>query len=103
MTKRDGYYAKIDTYCAVVGDSIRVELMYPRSEGLPRFIHVGLCDVRAADGLRLSYDFDRDGWKVEQASVFEWEVGSDCDPGWKEVAFVQAWASQVIPDPKEER
>jgi hypothetical protein len=76
---------------------VGVELQYPRCEdGRPTAVEINLCDVRAADGLLISYDFDRDGWVVKQASRFEWEAGDTvCDPGWKEVAFVQAWGSKI--------
>lgn len=48
--------------------------------------------VRAADSVRLSYDFARDGWRVEQASRSERDEGDATrDPGWREVAFVLAW------------
>lgn len=76
-----------------MSDTKRVCLEYPRNEGNPKFVEVDLMDVRAADGLRISYDFERDGWKVEQASTFSWEADDEkCDPDWQEVAFVQAWA-----------
>jgi gentisate 1,2-dioxygenase len=52
-------------------------------------------DVRAADSIRISYDHERDGWKIEQASTFEWEANDTvCDPDWQEVAFVQAWGRE---------
>ncbi len=73
-------------------DDIQVNLEYPRSEDSPKFIRVDLVDVRAADAIRISYDFKRDGWVIEQASVFEWS-GDDpeCDMKWKEAAFCKAW------------
>lgn len=56
---------------------------------------ISLCHTRAADDIRIKYDSDRDGWVIEQASVFEWEAGDkSCDQDWKEVAFVQAWARE---------
>jgi len=79
----------------VAGDTMCVELMYPGLSGRPEFVEVGLTHVRAADSIRISYDFGRDGWKVEQAQVFAWVEGMD--PGnyeWKEVGFFEAWASQ---------
>ena len=49
-------------------------------------------DVRAADNIRISYDYDRDGWVVEQSSIFEWDADDEeCDEDWQEVAFVKAW------------
>ena|ERR1700679_1809666 len=77
------------------GDTATVALWYPRNEDCAKFIHVELSDVRAADGIRVSYDFDRDGWKIEQASTFSWEADDEvCDPNWQEVAFIQSWGRQ---------
>ena len=54
---------------------------------------MSLTDVRAADDIRISYDYDRDGWVIEQASIFEWDGDDEeCDEDWQEVAFVKAWA-----------
>lgn len=78
------------------GDELNLDLWYPRldTSTVKAFV-IGLSDVRAADGIRVSYDFERDGWRIEQASTFSWD-GDDpvCDPDWQEVAFVQAWARQ---------
>ena len=82
---------------------IDAELWYPRTENQPNTVQVALIDVRAADDLRISYDFDRDGWSVQQAAVFEWNTGdTECDSDWQEVAFIQAWASQRVPAPDSE-
>lgn len=84
------------------GESLHLDLWYPRNEtsSVKSFV-IGLSDVRAADGIRVSYDFDRDGWKIEQASTFSWECDDDvCDPDWQEVAFVQAWGREK-PEPGE--
>lgn len=74
-------------------DTQYVDIVYPRCEGNQKFVNVGLMDVSAADPIRISYDFDRDGWVIEQASIFSWPCGETVyDQDWKEVAFVQAWA-----------
>ncbi len=74
-------------------DGVHVDLWYPRNEGATQAIVVGLCDVRAADSVRVSYDFERDGWVIQQAKKSSWEPGDTvCDPQWTEVAFIQAWA-----------
>jgi hypothetical protein len=58
---------------------------------------ISLSHTRAADSIRIKYDSDRDGWVIEQASVFEWDADDTiCDPFWKEVAFVKAWANEKI-------
>ncbi len=78
-------------------DVMFVDHGYPRSENNPKYIVVGLCDVRAADSIRISYDFDRDGWVVEQASIFSWDADDkEMDSDWAEVAFVQAWAREKV-------
>lgn len=70
-----------------------VELWYPRCDGNAKAIDVGLADVRASDGIRVTYDFDRDGWSIQQASTFSWDVDDHiCDADYQEVAFVQSWA-----------
>lgn len=65
---------------------VMVELYYPRNEGNEKAVEVGLVDVRAADSIRVRYDFDRDGWVILQDST----KGED----WQEVAFVEAWGRE---------
>lgn len=90
-----------------IGDELHIDLWYPdlpsdkSFPSLPgdlkdvRCFVIGLMDVRAADNIRVSYDKDRDGWKIEQASTFKWAADDKvCDPDWQEVAFIQAWARQ---------
>lgn len=73
------------------GDTLDVELTYPprsdaeNTKNQCRYIFVDQESVRASDGIRLHYDYDRDGWVIEQ----EPECGEDT---WVEVAFVQSWA-----------
>lgn len=78
------------------GSEMHLDLWYPRSDGSPiKSFVIGLVDVRAADDIRISYDFERDGWKIEQASTFEWDVDDTVsDPDWQEVAFIRAWARE---------
>ena len=74
-----------------------IEWMYPEiyDRSKQSTLIISLSHTRAADDIRIKYDSERDGWVIEQASVFEWD-GSDpvCDPDWQEVAFVQAWARE---------
>lgn len=83
------------------GDTMAVNLWYPRLDGEPKYLQVGLYDVRAADDIRISYDFDRDGWVIEQAWTEDVEVPPspehkhgyiDSVEHWQEVGFVRAWA-----------
>lgn len=87
-------YDDLKTFC--------VDLWYPQcldQGGVSRFdrIEVGLIDTRVADSIQVSYDFERDGFVIKQASRFSWledEIGpnGECDSDWQEVAFVEAWA-----------
>ena len=75
----------------LVGDTASIDLWYPRYNPI-QFIQIGLMDMRAADDIRITYDFARDGWSIQQASRFEWDVDEPIDHDWQEVAFVEAWA-----------
>jgi hypothetical protein len=87
------------------GDVLFLDLWYPhlpkaeRSDARVTTIEVGLMDVRAADSVRVSYDFERDGWVIKQAAVFEWSEDdtTNGDSDWQEVAFVPAWGQQRVP------
>lgn len=74
-----------------VSDTIRVELWYPQVRE-EKFVTIDLIDVRANDGIRIHYDFDRDGWVIEQPTKLAWGVDEEPNPHWKKVAFIQAWA-----------
>lgn len=86
----DGY--EVDRY----RDTATFNFWYPGTdEQKINYLEVGLMAVRAADNIRIHYDFDRDGWAIEQASTFEWDSDdTELDDDWQEVAFVQAWARQ---------
>lgn len=74
---------------------LEVDLWYPRVEDNIDTIQVMLMDVRAADDIQISYDFERDGWVIKQASKFVWDADDEiCDPDWQEVAFIAAWARE---------
>lgn len=79
-------------------DELHVTLTYPpytdaANKGQVRHVVFDQESVRATDGIRISFDFARNGYKIEQASIFSWECDDPvCDPDWQEVAFVEAWA-----------
>jgi len=82
------------------GDTLSVTLTYPPmgqdDEGKMRYVEVDQESVRASDSIRVHYDYERDGWSIEQASVFSWKTGDKVmDQGWAEVAFVPAWARDI--------
>lgn len=58
-------------------------LWYPRVDDNASSVAVSLYDVRAADDLRISYDFERDGWSIARGEKPDVEV-----------AFVPAWDDQ---------
>lgn len=80
--------------------SVNVSLWYPRLPDAPvTKVYVDMCCVRAADGLQIEYDFERDGWVIRQAKYFTWESEEQFEQlgyGWTEVAFIQAWASEDV-------
>lgn len=76
-------------------DTCMFEFWYPRADKPIKQLEVGLMDVRAADSIRIHYDFDRDGWVVEQAALFEFPSDErEHDEDWQEVAFIKAWARE---------
>lgn len=83
------------------GPELSVTLTYPPRVGdgdlLGKccYVVINQESVRASDGVRLYYDYARDGFVIEQASTFQWEVDDQvCDPDWQEVAFIQSWARE---------
>jgi hypothetical protein len=81
------------------GDVLNVDIWYPLRDGEEpgpdrdkiRTVEVGLLDVRAADSIRITYDFARDGWRIEQAKNWS-EDQSEKPLEWVEVSFIRAWA-----------
>lgn len=79
------------------GDNLRVDLEYPRSNNI-KSITVSLLDVRAADDLNISYDFDRDGWVIRR-DIGYW-TGESLSQEWvvteenAEIAFIPAWSTK---------
>lgn len=77
------------------GDTVFVDMAYPRINTI-HFVGVGVEDVRASDGIRIGYDFERDGYVIEQPTKLEWDAHDEkCDPLWKEVAFIKSWALEA--------
>jgi len=87
----------------VYGRTLCLDLFYPRAEDRVDTVEFGLCDTRAADSIRISYDFERDGYSIKQASKFCWATDEDNDEDWQEVAFVEAWAREETEEQTEAR
>lgn len=101
------YTGKNNFHINVRGDELHVELTYPprgsanepeKAEQI-RYVVVDQESVRASDGVRLWYDYERDGFVIEQASRFSWDSEEEANApnaeDWQEVAFVQSWARKV--------
>ena len=77
---------------------VRVELWYPRNDAAESgdTVRVSLMDVRVANDLVIRYDFDRDGYSIQQPTIHEWHDGDDSnDEELVEVAFVEAWQAEA--------
>ena len=81
----------------IEGGNARITWLYPEisDRAKQNWLEIQLSHTRAADSIRIKYDSERDGWSIEQASIFEWEADDKvCDQDWQEVAFIQAWARE---------
>lgn len=74
------------------GRAASFDFIYPRLDGEPNVLRVGLEDVRVANDLIIRFDFDRDGWVIESPTVFSWPIADETlDEGIEEVAFLPAF------------
>lgn len=94
MSDRYVYPYEIGTTPA--GDIIGIDLFYPGTADQCHTVQIGLCAVRAADDIRVTYDFERDGWAILQEVGIEHDGYREATGEWAEVAFVGAW-SQTKP------
>lgn len=79
------------------GDVVHVTLNYPR--GNPKAVEIDMLEVRCADSIRLTCDFERDGWVVFQST----NIDDMTDAAWREVGFFKAWAQSPHGEPPCER
>lgn len=82
-------------HVAVRGDQLHVDLTYPRfTVGGCRHVLVNQESVRASDGVLLSYDYDRDGWSIQQQVMIDRDgcMETPNPDEWVEVAFVRSWS-----------
>ena len=102
---------EVNTIDVLDVDEIAVDLWYPKVENRYKSIRISLMDVRAANDIVVSYDFERDGWVVmsdltdprssDEYTDEEWDALPEVEgePGVKiitsdirqEVAFIPAW------------
>lgn len=71
--------------------SFHIELEYPRLDSNVQEVTVGLTDVRAADTIRITYDFERDGWRLGMDRTVEDGPIMRVTEENAEVAFIPAW------------
>jgi hypothetical protein len=97
MTERDTLRPEL--HCD--GNVCSVDLVYPRHTGIDT-VEVGLCDVRAAGAIRVSYDFERDGWVIKQDRNTHvpdpTNPPEEAEEDWVEVYFADAWEAKPVPE-----
>lgn len=75
-----------------------VEFFYPDYDNPPSLL-VDLMTVRAAPPIKITYDFERDGWSITQAKCLYAAGTEETDnvlrpvgpEEWVEMAFIQSW------------
>lgn len=80
---------------------IDAELEYPRIAGNKNAVQVGLMDVRAADGLLIVFDFERNGWSIMRDITAEDKTDGHyvCTLARNvEVCFLPAYATVLVED-----
>lgn len=79
---------------SIHNDAVHIDIWYPGIDDNPKYLEVGLMHVRASDGIRIHYDFERDGFVVEQPKPRIWKTADKTYDGtedWIEVGFFQSW------------
>lgn len=102
------YTGPLNFHVAKQGNEVHVELTYPKwtdedthTTGGCRFVCVNQESVRASDGIRLHYDYKRDGFVVEQPKprlICVGQSGYEQTDDWIEVGFFRSWAMNPWPD-----
>jgi hypothetical protein len=72
---------------------VHLTINYPRANAVDT-VDIGLCDVRATDGIRVMYDFERDGWIIYQPRSWHPQIDEHSygyKEEWIESAFVPSW------------
>lgn len=63
-------------------------------------LEIGLVGVKTSDPIRISYDFEREGWVIKQLELIPLYKDGPTDGGeqvWHEVAFFDSWAFEIKP------
>lgn len=85
-------------------DAVRITLTDPPQETAPangkvRHVEINQDSDRDSDGIRVHYDFNRDGFVVEQPRpvITKLKDGSTTDElDWVEVGFFQSWMQKPV-------
>lgn len=86
---------EVDTLNVMDVDTLSVDLWYPRQENRYTSIKINLMDVRAANDIEISYDFDRDGWVIK-SDLCNPNKPYECQDEYYEVAFIPAWVQHPV-------
>lgn len=84
-------YIKENVFYLSNEKELEINLYYPRVGENPNKIAINLVDVRCSDGIKIEYDFDRDGWVIYQQSGTFHDGWSEDNGDWVEVSFAQSW------------
>lgn len=79
-------------------EPIRAELLYPRESDRPDTVIVGMIDVCAADDLIITFDFERNGWRIGMDETRQAKTGMEIFRENQEVAFIPAWNDNPGPE-----
>ena len=91
LNPKNPYSNEMNFSATVRDNTLKIDLKYPDINKI-KYLEFNQESVRASDGIRISYEYDRDGYKIEQASKFQWDCDDTvCDRDWQEVAFIPAW------------
>jgi len=86
MSKIQDNLLEIDEY----SDRINIDLMYPRIR-MTKKLTLGISDVRAASSIYISYDYERDGYRIGMDATKDDDGMLDVLEEDVEVAFIPAW------------
>jgi hypothetical protein len=95
-------YKNVDLRIEEDKNVLQTELKYPYNKEIDT-IQIGISDIRAADDVRVRYDFERDGWVMEQPRQYYipeegfYELGVE----WIESAFCPSWQYELNDEQKE--
>lgn len=94
------YTGPLNFHVGKKGDEVDITLVYPpwtdadNDRDQCRYVVVNQEATRASDGLRLHYDYARDGFVVEQPEPYLTATASDSyeyNERWHEVGFFPSW------------